>query len=303
MPADAPSLASSPGMAGGRASGNVFAALSMVVWAAGFPAAGALLQTWDPLAAAAARLGLAAGALLLLWVLVEGLPRGVPWGRGLLIGAVGIGGAALTLVFAQAATDPVTVAVVASVSPLLAMLVEWVLDGRRPSRAFLGGMAATILGGVVATFGAGGGQGAVALGIGLTVASCLVYSWGSHESVRRLPGRSALAQATVTLLGAFLATLAALALGLAMGWAEMPERATAREAGLLAVYGLGGMAAAQVLFVLAVQRIGVGLASFYLNGAPFVVMLILLAAGGGWSWTRAAGAAIVALGVVLAQRR
>lgn len=36
---------------------------------------------------------------------------------------------------------------------------------------------------------------------------------------------------------------------------------------------------------------------------PFYVMLILVALGGDWSWLRAIGAAVVALGVLLAQRQ
>jgi drug/metabolite transporter (DMT)-like permease len=62
------------------------------------------------------------------------------------------------------------------------------------------------------------------------------------------------------------------------------------------------MALSQALFVLAVQRIGVALSSFHLNIAPFYVMLILLAMGGDWSWVQAGGAAVVVLGVLLAQR-
>lgn len=286
-----------------RLNGNLFAAASTIVWAAGFPAAGALLRTWDPLAAAAARLGLGAVALLAIWWLVEGVPRGFPWARGLLVGAVGFGGSALALVYAQAVADPVTVAVIASISPLTAAGVEWARD-RRPLRpAFVWGLGASIAGGVVATAGGGAGGGSLALGAALTVLSCVVYSWGSDATVRSLPGRSGLALAAVTLAGAAGVGVAACAAGLALGWATLPAEVTARDAGLLAVYGLGGMAAAQVLFILSVQRIGVALASFYLNGAPFVVMLILWAAGGGWSWTQALGAAIVAGGVVLAQRR
>ena len=68
----------------------------------------------------------------------------------------------------------------------------------------------------------------------------------------------------------------------------------ARDAGLLLVYGTGAMAASQLLFVMGVRRIGIALASFHTNAAPFYVMLMMLALGGGWSWAQAAGAAIVA---------
>lgn len=274
----------------------------MVVWAAGFPAAEVLIATWDPVAAVAGRFVMALLLLVPLWLALEGVPRGLPWGRGLLAGAVGIGGGALSLLFAQAATDPVTVAVFASASPLTGTLVEWAADRRPLSRTFALGLAASVVGGVVATMGAGAGGGNLGLGAGLAVLSCLVYSWGSFEAVRRLPGRSALAQTTVSLLGALLATIVVLAAALAFGRdAWPPGPLTGRDLGLLAVYGMGGMAVSQVLFLLAIRHIGVALASFHINVAPFYVMLILLALGGEWSWMQGLGAAIVALGVLLAQ--
>ena len=76
----------------------------------------------------------------------------------------------------------------------------------------------------------------------------------------------------------------------------------ARNLGLLAIYGIGGMAISQFLWIASVDRLGIALASFHTNVAPFYVMLILVAIGGAWSWPQAIGAAIVALGVVVAQR-
>ena len=103
--------------------------------------------------------------------------------------------------------------------------------------------------------------------------------------------------------GAFLGTLAVLAAALAVGQAALPAHPFApRDLGLLAIYGMGGMAVSQFLFVLGIRRIGVALASFHINVAPFYVMLIMVALGGDWSWTQALGAAIVAGGVLLAQR-
>lgn len=283
--------------------GNLLAAGSTLVWAAGFPAAEALLATWDPVAAVAARFAVAVAALLPVWLLLEGVPRGLDWRPGLIVGAVGFGGSALTIVWALAVTDPVTVAVIASASPLCATLVEWILARRPLSRGFLLGLAATVAGGVLATAGAGAGEGNVALGALLALLSCLFYAWMSFETVRRMPGRSPLAQTAVTVAGAGMAS-AALALALwALGRSGPPEGgAGARDLWLLAIYGVGAIGLAQLLFIGAVHRIGVALASFHLNLAPFYVMLILIALGGDWSWMQALGAAVVAGGVVLAQR-
>lgn len=287
----------------GRLTGNLAAVASTLVWSAGFPAAEGLLRTWHPVPLVPARLGIALLVLAVLLLLFEGWPRGLPWARALWIGAAGLGGAALLLILAQVVTDPVTVAVIACASPLMATLVEWATDRRPLSPAFLAGLAASVAGGVVATSAGEAQGGNLLLGVLLAVGSCLVYSWGTNESVRRLPGRSALARTTATVAGAFLFGLV-LALGwAATGGAGLPAGGlTEADLGLLAIYGIGGMALSQMLFVLAVQRIGVALSSFHLNIAPFYVMLILVALGGDWSWMQALGAAIVVLGVLLAQR-
>jgi drug/metabolite transporter (DMT)-like permease len=284
-------------------SGNGLAALSTIIWAAGFPAAEALLASWDPIALVAARFVPAVAVLLLLLVLIEGWPRGLDWRPGLVIGAVGFGGSALMVIWALAATDPVTVAVIASASPLCGALVERAFGGPRLTRGFALGLAASVAGGVIATWGAGMGGGNLLLGALFTILSCLFYAWLIHETVRRIPGRSALAQTAVTVTGAGLATVAlALVLGVP-GWTAMPAGGVGGgDIALLAVYGIGAIAVTQFLFVGAVRRIGVALASFHINLSPFYVMLILMAMGGGWSWMQALGAAVVIGGVLLAQR-
>ncbi|TNC74923.1 DMT family transporter [Rubellimicrobium roseum] len=286
-----------------RLGGNLLAAGSTLVWAAGFPAAEGLLATWDPVAAAAGRFAMGLLLLVPLWLLTEGVPKGFRWAPGLILGAVGFGGAAVTLIWALAVTDPVTVAVIASASPLCAAVVEWALERRRLSGSFLLGLGASVLGGVIATAEGGGSGGNLLFGAALTVASCLLYSWASHEAVRRLPGQSVIAQTTVTAMGGGLATGALFAAMALTGRASLPPDAFgARDLGLLAVYGMGAIAVTQILFIGAVRRIGVALSSFHFNIAPFYVMLILVALGGEWSWAQALGAAVVAVGVVVAQR-
>lgn len=286
-----------------RLAGNLAAVASTLVWSAGFPAAEGLLDTWAPIPLVPARLAMALLVLLPLLLLTQGLPRAFPWGRALFVGGAGLGGAAILLILAQVATDPVTVAVIACSSPLAATLVEWATDRRPLSRSFLWGLAASILGGVIATAGGEAGGGNLLLGALLAVGSCVVYSWGTNETVRSLPGQTALARTTATVLGGFLAGLVVAVVWSALGGTLPPQGGvTGSDLGLLAVYGIGGMALSQLLFVRAVQRIGVALASFHLNIAPFYVMLILLAMGGGWSWTQALGATVVVGGVLLAQR-
>ena len=70
--------------------------------------------------------------------------------------------------------------------------------------------------------GSGIGTQGLAVGAAISVVSCLVYSWGSHETVRLMPGRSALARTSVTLTGAMLMTCAMGALAILSGRAVLP---------------------------------------------------------------------------------
>jgi drug/metabolite transporter (DMT)-like permease len=84
----------------------------------------------------------------------------------------------------------------------------------------------------------------------------------------------------------------------------MPSTAIdVQQVGMLVIYALISMALSQMFFVGSVGKIGVALASFHINIAPFYVMLIMLVLGEDWNWTRALGAGIVAVAVVLAQDR
>ena len=79
------------------ASANLICVASMLVWAAGLPAADLVIPLIPPIALTALRTGLAAAVLLLVWVLVEGAGplRRANWGRGILVGGICIGLAAV----------------------------------------------------------------------------------------------------------------------------------------------------------------------------------------------------------------
>lgn len=284
--------------------GNLIAMGSMIAWAAGFPAAEALLDTWDPLALVTGRFVMALLALVPVWLWLDGpsVLRHADWTRGLLIGGIGFGGGAWLILLGQWLTDPVTIAIIAASSPIAATLVQWVYERQRLTFSFVLGLAASVIGGIVAT----GGAISANLGLGAlcAVASCILFSWGSYATVRELPGMSVIGRATITTIGGLVCVGTAFIAGLAMGLSSGPAQiADVRTLSLLAVYGLGGLALSQFLWIAAVERLGVAIAAFHINVAPFYVMLILLALGGNWSWPQAIGAVIVASGVILAQRK
>ncbi|MBI1417631.1 MAG: EamA family transporter [Limimaricola sp.] len=228
--------------------GNLMAVGSMVVWAAGFPAAERLLATWNPLALVSARFLVAILILVPAWLALDGVQalRTARWGHGTLVGSLAFGAGAYLLILAQWLTDPVTVAIIAAASPIAATLVEMVYERRRLRPAFIVGLLASLVGGVVAT--GGGGSPHFGAGAALAVVSSVLFAWGSYLTVRDFPDLSVIGRTTITLSGGLLATgttyLAAYALGIVPAPAH-PFDPTGL--GLLVIYGVGGMALSQFL--------------------------------------------------------
>lgn len=281
---------------------NVICALSMFVWAAGLPAADLLIPHVPAILLTAARIGLAALSVLVVWLLIEGPERlrHAPWGRGLLIGtSIGLGG--FLLIVGQDRTDAVTVAVISSSLPVVGLALEVILDGRRLTMPLILGVLLSLAGGILAMSGKGLG---LDLGIGaaLCLGSVVVFTLGSRLSVTGLPDQSPLGRTAITLTGAAIAATV-VAVVMAMFGAPGPNWAALglREALALVIFSVLGMGISQVLWIISVGRLGIGLAALHINATPFYVMLILFALGGSWDHLQALGAAVVAIGVMVAQ--
>ena len=282
---------------------NLLCMLSMLTWAAGLPAADVLIGKVPPLPLTAARMTMAAAVLLPMWVLADGWAtlRRAEWRKGIAIGGLTIGLGAVLLVIGQSMTGSVTVAIISATLPLIGIAIEVALDGRKLTLTLLAGLALALVGGVMAL-----GSGAASLNLGLGALFCfgsvVVFAFGSRLTITAFPDLSALGRTTITLTGAaILITTAALghwALG-----ADAPDLAPLgwREFGALAVFSVGGLAISQVLWIISVGQIGIGMASLHINATPFYVMLILFLFGAPWVWPQAIAAAIVGLGVVIAQ--
>ena len=275
----------------------------MLVWAAGLPAADRLIPHVPALTLTAARMALAGLALVPLWWLLEGrtaLLR-ADWARGMLIGGLTTFGA-FCLILGQARSDAVTVAIVSAAMPIVGMGIEVAFDGRRITASLLLGMGLSLLGGLLALQGGADDSRGTLIGAALCLFSVVVFTFSSRVTVTALPDLSPIGRTTVTLCGGGLAatvlTLLAMAVGLpSPDWSALGVA----EAGALAIYALAGLALSQVLWIVSVGRLGIGLASLHINATPFYVMIILFALGGPWQWHQVLGAALVALGVGIAQ--
>lgn len=282
---------------------NLICLASMVVWAAGLPAADLIIPHMPPVALTAARTTLAAIVLLPIWIMADGARAvlAANWSKGAWIGFVTLGLASFFVIIALQFNDPVTVAIVTAVMPVVGILLECVADKRPFTRALALGLILSVLGGLIAVSGA---EGEVDFGIGVLAAllSVLLYTWGSRETIRALPELSPLGRVTITVAGcAAVALVAALGDGLVRGnWPDWGAIGPSEFAGL-AVFGIGSMAVSQLLWIISVGRIGIGAASMHMNAVPFYVMLMVFVMGGPWNWWQTIGAAIVVSGALIAQ--
>jgi drug/metabolite transporter (DMT)-like permease len=282
---------------------NLICLASMVVWAAGLPAADLIIPHMPPIALTAARTALAALVLLPIWLALEGR-RAVlkaDWIKGAWVGFIALGAASFFVIIALQFNDPVTVAIVTAIMPVVGILLECVADKRPFTRALALGLMLSVVGGLIAVRGS---EGHFDFGIGVlaALASVLCYTWGSRETVKALPDLTPLGRVTITVAGcAMVMLVAALGDGIFRGsWPDWSTIGPAEFAGL-AVFGIGSMAISQLLWIISVGRIGIGAASMHMNAVPFYVMLMVFFLGGPWNWWQTLGAGIVVFGALIAQ--
>jgi drug/metabolite transporter (DMT)-like permease len=287
-----------------RLTANAICAASMVAWAAGLPAADMLIPHVPAPWLSLMRNVLAALLLVPLWWALDGPARmrAAHWTRGMGLGWLTLGLASILTIIAQDLTDAVTVAVFSATSPVVGLAIEVAAGRRRVTWPVALGLLLGVVGGLMASATAGL---SVSLGVGALCAfgAVICYTLGSSLTVTALPGETDIGRAAVTVTGAAavglpVAALWHLAGGAPPAWGQIGWP----EFGALLIFGVGAIGISQLLWIMGVSRLGIGMASFHLNAAPFYVMLILFALGDPWNWMQAAGAAVVALGAILAQR-
>ena len=283
--------------------GNALAFIAIFLFAAGFPAAEVLLEIWHPITLMFFRLLLAVSTLVIIWILLEGLPSVLkaPWLKGIKIGLLGFGLGTNLLLFAQWFTDPITVALLATLIPVSATILE-VWDRRRKlNTKFILGLLASIIGGFIAV----SENISIDLGWGvlMALASGFCFMWASDKSVTKLSGLSSIARSSITFTGAAVFTTISFLVLFNLGLIEIPNKITTNQLFSLIIYSVISMAISQVFFIASVDKVGIAISSLHLNFSPFYVMIILFILGGAWDLRAAVGASIVVFGVWLAQSK
>ena len=196
-----------------------------LIWGSTYLAIRFALESFPPFFQMGTRF-LAAGALLMAWVLRRARASGAPlptareWRNALVIGALMLGGGMGLTASAQQHVGSGLVAAFIAVVPML--VCGWgLLFGQRPSRLELVGMAVGVAGVLMLVRGAS--FGASPLGLACIAGATLAWSLGSVLSTTRLPlAPRAAGFASEMLCGGAVLMAISLALGEQFAWPPQP---------------------------------------------------------------------------------
>jgi drug/metabolite transporter (DMT)-like permease len=280
---------------------------TVAIWGATIPAITVLAPRWDPYFLAMIRYVVAAPVFWVLLKAFDGAGREAAPVAPLQLLALGLAMAAFALLYTLgiAYSHPVTAVIFGASMPIVASLVARLVDGTVPSAGLYLGMALVVPGAAFAmldegkldqSLGVGGGEAMIVIAmVAWSWYSIMAQRWFKGASQVRITAMSSFA-ASVFLVGAYgLAGLAGATYG---AWSDI----RALDVGLIAILSYGVIVIAVVLWNHGVARLGLSLASLYLNLIPAVTLAILSLMEIPPTLGQVAGAALVVGGILLAQR-
>ena len=283
---------------------NLACFAAMFMWAFAFPASEVLLESWGVMALIVVRTGLAVGALTVLWLWADGLSQvlAAPWLRGITVGGVGFGIGAVLLLAGQKLSDPVTPAIAAAMMPIAGAAVEVIFDRRRLRLHLIIAIVLALIGGLLAA-GVNINDGTFGIGALLCVLAIVLFAWVTRSATRDFQSLSTIGQTTITLIGSLVVVSIIYGVCFIVGLGEIQLGFTdSRNLTLLFVMSIASIAVAQLLWIWGAGGLGILLASLHMNVAPFYVMgIVVVFMDGQWVWGQAFGAALVGVGVLVAQ--
>lgn len=289
---------------------NLGLLFTMFAWATQIPALGLLSENWDPYFLGLIRYLAALPILYALLKLREPGPvRPVefPRWRLWLLGTAGIGLFAPIYTAAIAHSNLVIAAIIASTAPAVAAIVARLFFAQPLDRRMIPAIALAVAGCAIATWNPNNAENPFDLkgGEPLFFLASGLWSWYSLAAQRWMLGHSQLRISVATLApGCVVATAVYLAAGLT-GAADLPPRALrgGLDLALQIWVSLGSVVLGLVFWNYGVQKLGVVVASLFLNVIPVLTILVLAAMGTPPTWTQILGGALVVAGLLQAQLR
>lgn len=280
----------------------------MFAWGTQIPAMTLLLEHWDPYFLGWLRYAWAVPLIVLAAKLIEPgplLPRAVPWWQLALLGMGCAGFFAPAYTVGVAYSNPVTAAILASAGPAVSAIVASLFFKQRIAPSMYLTILLAVVGCVVATYDPSLGADPFDFrgGEPLIPLAAMFWAFYTLAAQRWLPGWSQLRVSAVTIVpGAFMTILfwiAAIQIGIAQ-----PVPNAIRDLNDLWLHGwvsVGAVMLGLIFWNYGAAKLGLVVASMFLNFIPIVSILTLAWLGTPPTWPQLAGGALVLLGILWAQ--
>ncbi len=294
--------------------GNAAMVVTVLVWGSMAPLVHELLHLYDALEISVLR-NVAAAPLFLAMLAVRlgGAPpasasvaASLP--RILMLGLIGVVVFATLYTFGIYYAGPVQSSIINSVAPVVALGVGWLLNRDRPDRTLVAGIALAVPGAALAL--SAGNPNAMAaespttLAIGVLLIVLANVAWAFYSALARrwLAGWPAIALTAATIsAGAILLGILYLAAGLAGLVRFPPPPPSLAAAGILGFIAVFSVCLGVACWNFGVERLGLPLASLYLNVIPLIAIAVAAALGATIVPAHLLGAALVIAGLGGAQ--
>ena len=277
-------------------------------WGANVPVSKVMLAHFDLIPMSAIRTAVAGAALGLLLLLVEGakaLRIDLDFRRFALLGLM-MGGFFAVYTLGLQFSNPITAAAVAVAGPLVSAVTVRLVTGLRFDPGFPVALALTLLGGVILVSWTLVGAGAVTFGGGEVVVllSNSIWTLYSIKAQAWFDRASQLHRAYVASLSAFGWTMLFSVILIALGWSRSPLAVTDGWAWTQLIgIALFASSLGSYFWNIGASRLGVAVASLWVNLVPFFAVLWSMAYGFMPNAYQIAGGLVALSGVVFMQWR
>jgi len=283
---------------------NLALIVNTTTWGTFFPVLELQLRSWDMFSASAGRQVAAVIALLSMIACVERrwpIRRGLPWGSIILLSSIGITCCCLLTTLAVYLSSGLSAAIISATNPIGSALLAQALYGVKLRRAIILGAVLSVAGGLLAVTANQHGRMTFGLGELSLVAANLLWTWFSLAIQHRLKDYSYLERAAYTLLpGAVQLTLIVVALHY-LGFAQIRIDLSFWPLVYVLYLGFIPNGLGNYLWLWAISRVGVNVASMYQNMIPVTAVLVTIWIGIYPSWQQLVGGAIILAGVLYTQ--
>lgn len=286
--------------------GNLVGVICMIVWSLHFPLSVAILKTWDPLALAPVRMGLAG-----MTVAAAGLVLGqagamleLARNRRFVFISFVFSLSGLFFIIGQSRIDAVSAAVIVSSMPIFSALMGWLEGLEKPGLKLMLAIVLTVSGGVLtSTVSAqgSGGEGSLS-GVLFTLAGVISYVWYTRQLVVAFADAPDISKVAVSMMVGVIPCTVILAAFATAGTAIEVDFSPAILGLIVAMAGMS-VGLSSVLWLWTGRVVGVTVAAMHHNMVPFYVIVMAALGGAIVTGQHIAGAVLVIAGAVLAQFR